>query len=240
MTTQDMGTQPHSEKRKPYEPFRTIHEDPRVTQMRKSSEEKTYIVLYYNMEYEEYKFATFEGRYNTYFGIKDILDAESVDIRNSSVLVETVGIDPRTNNPKRYLMHPDEAASIYDFCHQMEAFFGDNAYSIEEYDTTGGDHIDEAVDYMNKHPEPTEMDYHRLNQIINSKHKTDIEPMSEEHRIMNEAIERDVSQAVGRSAIIQDNLSSSTEVFMDQEKASALGKQFFTPANMGDVESKEI
>lgn len=128
-----METIPTEEKRELYNPLVPVDVDPRVTAMRKSTEEKMYIVLYYNQEYEEFKHAIFYGRYNVYFGIKNILDSESVDIEASTVLVETVAIDPVSKNPKRYLIHPDDASNIIDFCKQMEAYFGENSYSLAEY-----------------------------------------------------------------------------------------------------------
>lgn len=118
-----------------YSPFVEEPTDPSVMALLKDSEEKTYYVLYYNLEYEEFKWKSFTGRYNTYFGIKDILDTESIDLHNSVVLVETVALDPTTKKGKRYLNHPDNSANIIDFCHHVEIFFGDNAYSVDSYDT---------------------------------------------------------------------------------------------------------
>lgn len=118
-----------------YSPFVEEPTDPSVMALLKDSEEKEYYVLYYNLEYEEFKWKSFTGRYNAYFGIKDILDTESIDLHNSVVLVETVALDPTTKKGKRYLNHPDNSASIVDFCHHVEKFFGDNAYSVDSYDT---------------------------------------------------------------------------------------------------------
>lgn len=123
----------NEERKELYNPFVPVDVDPRVTAMKKSTEEKIYIVLYYNQEYEEFKHAIFYGRYNVYFGIKNILDSESIDLAASTVLVETVAIDPVSKNPKRYLIHPENASNIIDFCKQMEAYFGENSYSLAEY-----------------------------------------------------------------------------------------------------------
>lgn len=127
-----------------YEPFTIEKVDQSVLELQRSPEDKEYYVLYYNLEYEEFKWKKFIGRYDTYFGIKQILDSESIDIRSSIVIVETVGIDPSTNKGKRYLNHPDNSSSIIDFCHYVEKFFGDNAYSIDEYDTGPVNELEES------------------------------------------------------------------------------------------------
>lgn len=130
------ATQNNEEKKPLRNPFTMINISEEAAKLIKNPEERIYIVLYYNTEYEEYKCAEFTGRYNTYFGIQNILESESVDIRASKVLVELVGLDPfKGNKPRRYLMHPDEASSILEFCHSVENLFGDNAYSIDQYDT---------------------------------------------------------------------------------------------------------
>ena len=118
-----------------YKPFIEEPIDPSVQELTKSAEDKEYYVLYYNLEYEEYKWAKFVGRYDAYFGIKDILDSESIDLHSSIVLVETVGLDPISKKGKKYLNHPDNCANIIEFCHHVEKFFGNNAYSVDEYDT---------------------------------------------------------------------------------------------------------
>ena len=53
--------------KKLYQPFRQLDVAPDVAALQRPNEEKLYILLYYNIEYEEYKFAKFHGRYNTYF-----------------------------------------------------------------------------------------------------------------------------------------------------------------------------
>lgn len=126
----------HNENKRPlYEPIIVEKVDQSVLSLQKSPEDKDYYVLYYNIEFEEYRWKKFTGRYDAYFGIKDILDTESIDIRNSIVMVETVGIDPSTNKGKMYLNHPDNSSNIIQFCHYVEKFFGDNAYNVDEYDT---------------------------------------------------------------------------------------------------------
>ena len=200
-----------------YQPFRKVDIDPNAAALQRTTEEKMYLVLYYNIEYEEYKFAKFYGRYNAYFGIRDLLEAESIDLHASEVLVETVGLDARSRQAKRYLMHPEEALDIYDFCKQMEKFFGDNAYSIEAYDT--GYTIKEAADIM-KNNEPSPITYQEINARL----------------------------AKGRQEAVADSVSmgqmimpdSAPQPFMDLTQSSEIGKQFFTSANMGEVESKEI
>lgn len=124
-----------------FTPFIEEKVDQSVLDLSKSAEDKIYYVLYYNLEYEEQKWAKFVGRYNAYFGIKNILDSESIDLHASVVLVETVGLDPSTKKGKRYLNHPENSSNIIDFCHYVEKFFGPNAYSVDEYDT--GPHIEE-------------------------------------------------------------------------------------------------
>lgn len=220
MAIQDMGItrlSSDNNEKELYQPFRKVDIDPNAAALQKSTEEKMYLVLYYNIEYEEYKFAKFYGRYNAYFGIRDLLEAESIDLHASEVLVETVGLDARSRQAKRYLMHPEEALDIYDFCKQMEKFFGDNAYSIEAYDT--GYTIKEVADIM-KNNEPSPITYQDINARL----------------------------AKGRQEAIADSVSmgqmimpdSASQPFMDQTQSSEIGKQFFTPANMGDVKSKEI
>lgn len=117
-----------------YDPFTIQKVDPSVLELQKAPEDKDYYVLYYNMEYEEFKWKKFTGRYDAYFGIKEILDSESIDIRSSIVIVETVAIDPNINKGKRYLNHPDNCSNIIEFCHYVEKFFGENAYNVDEYD----------------------------------------------------------------------------------------------------------
>ena len=201
--------------KKLYQPFRKLDVSDDVAALQKPNEEKLYLVLYYNLEYEEYKFAKFYGRYDTYFGIKNILDAESVDLQESMVLVETVGTDGVTHKARRFLMHPDDALNLYDFCKQMEKFFGDNAYSIEEYNT--GYTIKETAEYMATHPEPTEVDYKKVNEML---HKTSDEEVAKQYGIDQSMLEREMITP-----------------FADSQE---IGKQFITSANLGDVESKEI
>ena len=220
MAIQDMGVtrlSNNNNEKELYQPFRKIDIDPNAAALQKSTEEKMYLVLYYNIEYEEYKFAKFYGRYNAYFGIRDLLEAESIDLHASEVLVETVGLDARSRQAKRYLMHPEEALDIYDFCKQMEKFFGDNAYSIEAYDT--GYTIKEVADIMENN-EPSPITYQDINARL----------------------------AKGRQEAVADSVSmgqmimpdSAPQPFMDLTQSSEIGKQFFTSANMGEVESKEI
>ena len=199
------------------QPFRMVSVPSDVTELTRTTEEKLYVVLYYNIEYEEYKFAKFYGRYNTYFGIRDLLEAESIDLHASEVLVETVGLDARTRQAKRYLMHPEEALDIYDFCKQMEKFFGDNAYSIEAYDT--GYTIKEAADIM-KNNEPYPVTY-QVNKARLAKGRQEA-----------------VADSVSMGQMIMPD--SAPQPFMDLTQSSEIGKQFFTSANMGEVESKEI
>lgn len=107
-----------------------------VATIAKSSEEKTYLVLFYSREYDEFTVKDFTGRRAAYFGIRDKLEADtSIDVRHSIILVETVAISPDTQKPKRYLTHLENSISIYDFCKHVEPMFGDNAYSIEDYDS---------------------------------------------------------------------------------------------------------
>ena len=220
MAIQDMGVtrlSSDNNEKELYQPFRKVDIDPNAAALQRSTEEKMYLVLYYNIEYEEYKFAKFYGRYNAYFGIRDLLEAESIDLHASEVLVETVGLDARSRQAKRYLMHPEEALDIYDFCKQMEKFFGDNAYSIEAYDT--GYTIKETADII-KNNEPSPITYQEINARL----------------------------AKGRQEAVADSVSmgqmimpdSAPQPFMDLTQSSEIGKQFFTSANMGEVESKEI
>ena len=202
--------------KKLYQPFRQLDVAPDVAALQRPNEEKLYILLYYNIEYEEYKFAKFHGRYNTYFGIKNILDSESVDLYASEVLVETVGIDGVTHKARRFLMHSDDALNLYDFCKQMEKFFGDNAYSIEEYNT--GYTIKDAADYIETHPEPAEVDYKRVNEMLRK--NTSDEEIAQQYGVDQSMLQRDMIAPF--------------------EDAQEIGKQFITSANMGDVESKEI
>lgn len=130
-----MGNGGNGGKRPLYEPFKSVGEnDPAVQSLQKSTEEKAYYILYYNIEFEEYKFKKFIGRYDAYFGLRDILEAESVDLEESFVIVETAGYDAN-KTPKRFLTHPENAANLIEFAHMMEKFFGDNAWSIEEFNT---------------------------------------------------------------------------------------------------------
>ena len=128
-----------------YSPFIVEEVDPSVMALMKSAEAKEYYVLYYNREYEENKWAKFIGRYDAYFGIKRILDSESVNIREAIVIVETVGVDPSTKKGKKYLNHPDNCSTILEFCHYVEKFFGDNAYNIDEYDDGPVDDPEESA-----------------------------------------------------------------------------------------------
>lgn len=215
-----------------YNPFTPVEVDPRVTAMKKPPEERMYIVLYYNTEYEEFKHAIFYGRYDVYFGIKNILDSESIDIEASTVLVETVGIDPTNKEPKRYLIHPDNASNIIDFCKQMEVYFGENAYSLAEY---GGDRYE-------------------------SEGETDPPKPSYEIKLQSAPVGND-DLRFSRSVIDVDERSYEfygggggggnynpdtaktvpADLFMDSESIKNGGKYFLNPATMDTtVESKEI
>ena len=146
-----MSSTNHDENKRPlYEPIIVEKVDPSVLALQKSPEDKDYYVLYYNREFEEYRWKKFTGRYDAYFGIKDILDTESIDIRNSIVIVETVGVDPSTNKGKAYLNHPDNSSNILQFCHYVEKFFGNNAYNVDEYDTGELDAEDESTEVEEK------------------------------------------------------------------------------------------
>ena len=219
MNTQDIN------KKELYEPFSKPLEDPKVTAMRKGTEEKTYILLYYNMEYEEYKYKKFTGRYDTYFGIRDILESESVDLIASKVLVETVAIDPKTNNPKRYLISLDDASNIKEFCAAMEKYFGDNAYSLEPYDTGY------TIAAKEEKEESNEIDYATLHTMLNRK--------SAEKEIVEKGMDEDIAKSLGiPQYMIPDNAN---DLFIPNDQTKELGKQFFTSANMkDDVQSKEI
>ena len=220
MAIQDMGVTRLSSddnEKELYQPFRKVDIDPNAAALQRTTEEKMYLVLYYNIEYEEYKFAKFYGRYNAYFGIRDLLEAESIDLHASEVLVETVGLDARSRQAKRYLMHPEEALDIYDFCKQMEKFFGDNAYSIEAYNT--GYTIKEAADIM-KNNEPSPITYQEINARL------------------TKGRQEAVADSVSMGQMIMPD--SAPQPFMDLTQSSEIGKQFFTSANMGEVESKEI
>ena len=217
MEVRHLSSDGQDNEKKYYQPFRKVNIDPGAAALQRSTEEKMYLVLYYNIEYEEYKFAKFYGRYNAYFGIRDLLEAESIDLHASEVLVETVGLDARTNKARRFLMHPEEAFDIYDFCKEMEKFFGDNAYSIEAYDT--GYTIKEVAETMAT-KEPSPITYQEINAKL----------------------------VIGRQEVASDSISmgqvympdESSQPFMNLTQSSDIGKQFFTSANLGDVESKEI
>ena len=118
------------------EPIKVVGEGPRpdVQALKKSSEERAYYILYYNLETEEYKWKKFIGRKATYFGLRDILDAESVDLKLSKVLVETVGIDSVTGDARVFLTDFASAPNLIKFHSIMEPFFGSDAWSIAEYD----------------------------------------------------------------------------------------------------------
>lgn len=225
---------PTEGKKELYNPFVPVTVDPQVTAMKKSPEDRMYIVLYYNTEYEEFKHAIFYGRYNVYFGIKNILDSESIDLSASTVLVETVALDPSTKSPKRYLIHPDNASNIIDFCKQMEVYFGENAYSLEEYDTS------ERIA-----PEGEKYDI-----VLSS------DPNSGAH-IGNEymPISSDSSNYTlyfgggggnigsgGNGNFDPDTASyMPADLFLDKDGIKAGGKMFYNPATLdGTVEGKEI
>ena len=118
------------------EPIKVTGNGPRpdVQALKKSTEERAYYILYYNLELEEYKWKKFIGRYNTYFGLRDILDAESVDLKASRVLVEIVGIDAVTNEARTFLTDFASAPNLIKFHAMMEPFFGSDAWSMAEYD----------------------------------------------------------------------------------------------------------
>lgn len=118
------------------EPITIVGNGPRedVKALRKSPEERTYYILYYNLELEEYKWKKFIGRYNAYFGLRDILDAESVDLKASRVLVEIVGIDAVTDEARTFLTDFASAPNLIKFASMMESIFGQDAWSISEYD----------------------------------------------------------------------------------------------------------
>lgn len=124
----------------PISPIVTPIEQPsileQVQRIAKSSEEKTYLVLYYSKEYDEFTVKDYTGRRAAYFGIRDMLESDSsIDVRHSIVLVETVALSPDGLKPKRYLTHLDNSINVFNFCKHVEVMFGDNAYSIEEYDS---------------------------------------------------------------------------------------------------------
>lgn len=123
------------EKKELYEPFKVIEGvDPDVQAIQRDTEEKLYLILYYCLEDEEYRFEKFYGRYDAYFGLQRILESCSVDLDESKVLVEAVG-KSKTGKPIRYMVHPDDALTVRQFHAQMEPYFGDNAWSIEEFET---------------------------------------------------------------------------------------------------------
>lgn len=198
-------------KKKLYEPFKMIDVDDDIKALERTAENKTYILLYYNLEYEEYRYREFTGRYDTYFGIRDILDAESVDLRQSKVLVEAVGRVGK--KAMRIMSHPDESLNIIEFCHAVERFFGDNAYSIEEYDTGVGAEEESEKKEVEAQKEVT---YAALKQRTNP--TTEIKtPKAQEF-----------------------NSTTGQPLFMPVEQAAELSKKYFTPASLEGTEGKEI
>lgn len=223
-----------SSEKKLYDPFIHTDVDPRVTAMRKSTEDKMYIVLYYNTEYEEYKHAVFYGRYDAYFGIKNILDSESIDLSESTVLVETVGIDPNTKNPRRYLIHPDDASNIIDFCKQMEAFFGENSYSLAEY-MTGEDEEKINEKSLRHEIEVQQSENNDMPETLKKKVEVSDSSIDDRERFSFILNGGEIPGSGGNGN------TQAPDLFMDKEAIKNGGKYFINPAVMdGSIESKEI
>lgn len=228
-----MPNSPVEEKKELYNPFTPVEVDPRVTAMKRSTEERMYIVLYYNVEYEEFKHAVFYGRYAVYFGIKNILDSESIDLAASTVLVETVGLDPTTKDPKRYLIHPENASNIIDFCKQMEVYFGENAYSLEEYGASTERVEGEKYD------------------IVLSSDPNSSTPVGNEYMPISSDGSNYTMYFGGGGGNLGDggneNFNPDTasympsDLFLDKDGIKAGGKMFYNPATLDStVEGKEI
>lgn len=220
-------------KKKLYEPFKMIDVDDDIKALERSAEYKTYILLYYNLEYEEYRYKEFTGRYDTYFGIRDILDAESVDLRQSKVLVEAVGRVGK--KAMRVMSHPDESLNIIEFCHTVERFFGDNAYSIEEYDTGVG-----AEEESEKKEEEAqkEVTYAALKQRTNPTPEFDPYTSGQPPLDLRMPKEPNIFK-VPKSPEFKPTIGDQP-LFMPAEQAAELSKKYFTPASLEGTEGKEI
>lgn len=208
-----------------YEPFKVVGPqiDPQVQMMQKSTENKDYYILYYNLEFEEYRWKKFTGRYDAYFGLQRILESESVDLEESIVLVETVGYSS-DKIPRKFLTHPENAVNLIEFANAMEKYFGDNAWHIEEYNTGYTTH--QYEDTKEAPDEPKEQ-----------------ETMTYE----------DLSAAMGKSMINNLNfaptetpvssedftLGHNANLFMSKEEREDY-KDIFRPTNLLNVEGKEI
>lgn len=104
----------------------------------KSVEEKRYIILLPMTSNDEmfdgnYKICT--GRTECYRTIEHLLESfgTDLDIDNSIVITETKQTETETGDRKYYLLDIEECVSVYAFCKNVEAFYGDTAFDIDYY-----------------------------------------------------------------------------------------------------------
>lgn len=111
--------------------------------IKKDSEEKTYVLLLISNEYSDNKtWNICHGRTETYEYLKSIIT--DIDIKESLVLVETYKTDEETKKGSWFLIHPEEALSVYGFFKHLESIIDDTEFDIEDYN------IDRDTSYYSK------------------------------------------------------------------------------------------
>lgn len=111
--------------------------------IKKDSEEKTYVLLLISNEYSDNKtWNICHGRTETYEYLKSIIT--DIDIKESLVLVETYKTDEETKKGSWFLIHPEEALSVYGFFKHLESIIDDTEFDIEDYN------IDRDSSYYSK------------------------------------------------------------------------------------------
>ena len=205
-----------------YEPFTPVGNpiDEQVQTMQKSTEDKDYYILYYNLEFEEYRWKKFTGRYDAYFGLQRILESESVDLEESIVLVETVGYSA-DKIPRRFLTHPENAVNLIEFANAMEKYFGDKAWHIEEYNTGYTTHQYEDAKEAPKEDEKV-ITYEAL------------------HAAMGKSMVNGLEFSPTEKPLGEDfTINPGANLFMSKEERDSY-TDIFKPTNLLDVEGKEI
>lgn len=115
----------------------------------KGFEEKIYIVLYRiigsTVDDFDGLFDVCKGRTETYETIKNhFISGMDIDIHNSKIITETKLKDK--NNDKKYFLIPfDECISIYAFFNSVTSYYGDDEFSIEDYNVSKTDNDSEET-----------------------------------------------------------------------------------------------
>lgn len=141
----------------------------------KGPEEKEYIILYFidgDSDYHQL-FDKVIGRTNAYMAIasKAQMFGDTLDVGKSIVITETKQTITETQDIAYFLIHPNDALNIYDFCNHAYNFMPQEIrreFSIGDYyddpKNTYTENDDQTTNPMMQNPNPMYRDYMNIAQ----------------------------------------------------------------------------